>query len=525
MACGCRMSESESPLISGPSTRALNGAGRLSSPVVRGNKDTALRFLALCAPVFAVILLCWPTVLGMVSIWNDTENRGYTHGWLIAFVTGWLMWQLARDLPVLRMSPRWVTIPGLLVLSLTWLVLFRTSIQVGQILLLPLMMWLAVTALYGTFIARRSIFPLAYLYFATPLLGYLVPALQWGTVFANRFFIRLCGIPASFDANTVRVPSGVFEIQGGCAGGHFFIVALALATLYAHLQRTAAWGRLLVLAGSLAILANWIRVFTIVVAGYLTNMQHYLVTVDHYWFGWGVFALTMVVFFIVAARFSELPASQSGREEQPILPVLSPLQLTTAIVATLAALAAGPLAEQVLASRAGAPLSAHLLPSSVSGWQATAVNSFTDWRPTFGGADNKELGRYTQNDRVVEIFSAEYRDQNQNKKLAGYYNSVVGDEQTNEVESPPVDLPAGFAQHALVDQQGRQALIWHSYYVGERRFASALKAQIYYGLKSLVSQPVSGVIAMRTSCETDCTNATRILERFAAQTHPAAVTR
>ncbi len=519
------MSESEAPLISGHSTRALNSPGGLSSPVVHSNKDTVLRFLALCAPVFAVILLCWPTVLGMVTLWNDTEARGLTHGWLIALVTGWLMWQLARDLSSLRLSPYWTAIPVLLVSSLAWLVLFRTSIQVGQILLLPLMMWLSVTAVYGTTIARRSFFPLAYLYFATPLLAYLNPVLRWGTVFANRFFIRACGIPASFVANTVRIPSGVFEIQGGCAGMHFFVVALALATLYAHLQRTAKWGRLLLLAGGLAILANWIRVFTIVVAGYLTNMQHYLVTVDHYWFGWGVFALTMVVFFVLAARFGESPKMHSAQDEHAAPLPLPPAQRISIIVATLAVLAVGPLVEHVLASRAGAAVSADMLPSARSGWQVSVVNSFADWRPVFDGADSKTLGRYTQDDRVVEAFAAEYRDQHQTKKLAGYYNSVVGDEQVNDIEPPLVDLPAGFAQHALADQQGRHMLIWYSYYVGDRRFVSALKAQVYYGLKSLVSQPISGVIALRMSCEIDCANAAQTLKRFAVETHITAVPR
>jgi len=37
--------------------------------------------------------------------------------------------------------------------------------------------------------------------------------------------------------NYVHIPSGTFEIAGGCSGLHFFIVALAISALYGELQR------------------------------------------------------------------------------------------------------------------------------------------------------------------------------------------------------------------------------------------------------------------------------------------------
>lgn len=519
MECGCRVSEGDSSPASGHSTRALSGSGHLLNSASRSIRDTVLRFLALSVPLLAITLLYWPTALALASMWNDTEARGNTHGWLIVLVTLWLLWQLARDLPSLRLLPFWPALPVLLVLSLAWLVLFRTSIQTAQIVLLPLMMLLAMAALYGSGIARRSVFAIGYLYFATPIWGYLTPVLQWGTIFANRFLIRAFGIPASFVENTVRVPSGVFAIEGGCAGSHFFIVAIALAALYAHLRRTVAWVRLLMLAAGLAILANWIRVFTIVVAGYLTNMQHYLVTVDHYYFGWGVFALTMVVFFVVAARFRERPVIESISRDESVGSNFSSSQrvMLGAVLLLLVVLAAGPLSEQALARRSGAPLHDNLLPGPPEGWEGPLPASSSAWQPVFEGADTRVLGRYTKSGRVVEWFSAEYSDQHQHKKLAGYYNSLTGVERVADESSPPVDLPAGFAQRATVDERGRQTLIWYSYYVGERRFSSALKAQIRYGLQSLFSQPVSGVMALRTTCENECTNAARTLLEFAAR--------
>ncbi len=65
-----------------------------------------------------------------------------------------------------------------------------------------------------------------------------------------------------------------------------------------------------------AILANWVRVFSIVLAGHLTNMKHPLITKGHYWFGWGVFAVAMVLFFVVESRFSS-PAKAKSDGEGP----------------------------------------------------------------------------------------------------------------------------------------------------------------------------------------------------------------
>jgi hypothetical protein len=43
-------------------------------------------------------------------------------------------------------------------------------------------------------------------------------------------------------------------------------------------------------------------VFLLVVIGYTTEMQHYFVRVDHYWFGWAIFAVAIAIYFAIARR-------------------------------------------------------------------------------------------------------------------------------------------------------------------------------------------------------------------------------
>jgi hypothetical protein len=64
-------------------------------------------------------------------------------------------------------------------------------------------------------------------------------------------------------------------------------------------------------------------------------------------------------------------------------------------------------------------------------------------------------------------------------------------------------------------------VLWWTYRIGERDFASGLPAQLWYGLNSLWSQPVSTVAALRAECVPDCDRARQLLQDFAAEGLPA----
>ena len=103
----------------------------------------------------------------------------------------------------------------------------------------------------------------------------------------------------------------MFEIAGGCSGLHFFIVAPPSRCSTANCTGTDSRTRvkLVALAIALAMLTNWIRISIIIVAGHLTDMQHYLVSGEHYSFGWAVFAVAMAIYFLIVRRWvAERPA-------------------------------------------------------------------------------------------------------------------------------------------------------------------------------------------------------------------------
>lgn len=236
---------------------------------------------------FGVCTLLWPTTQTLLSLWADTQITTYTHGYLIALISIGL---LVRPRPHLEAAGDSASVVGYLLLaalSIVWLIAVRAGMQSAHQLLLPPLIWLAIYAALGMRVARRCAFAVFFLYFAIPLWGEANDWLQAATVHAVAALLKVTGVVAFVDGNTVHLARGVFEIAGGCSGLHFFIIALALAALYGEINDDSVLTRLelLALATVLALLTNWLRVYLIILAGYLTDMQHYLVRVEHYRFG------------------------------------------------------------------------------------------------------------------------------------------------------------------------------------------------------------------------------------------------
>src|SRR5690606_26272938 len=173
-------------------------------------------------------------------------------------------------------------------LGIPWLLAMAGSIGLVQWLLLPALLFAAAFALYGWTALRRLWFPIGFILFAIPMWDPLRLVLQEITTRVVGAALMALRVPALIEGNRVELPAGSFEIVEGCSGLHFFMVSGTLACLYGWLWYARLRPTLVLLGVALAaaIVANWLRVFFVIYAGYLTDMRHFLVTVDHYYFGW-----------------------------------------------------------------------------------------------------------------------------------------------------------------------------------------------------------------------------------------------
>lgn len=479
----------------------------------RSGADTR-RVILVFAIFTAVSVLYSPTLVALGELWSDGARTTYTHGFLVATIAVWLLWRargaIARpDALPLGAVQRGLLITLLLVVTVCWQLAYRAGLQLGvEVLLLPLL-WLPVLVLVGRNAARATWLPIGFLVFALPFWDVLTPLLQYASVQASRVMLRLVGVPAFFHGNSVEIPDGVFEIEGGCSGLHYVVVALAVATLIGEL-RDDRWPRRLgwlLLAAALAGAANWLRVASIIYLGHVSHMQNYLVRVSHYLYGWVLFALALLLLFLIERRTPLAPAEHPEPQDgHPAVVVPRPLRIACVLLVVLPTVV-----NLVVSARLdGSPGGSRSL--AEEGWNAVDANA-SEWQPVQNNADQQWRQRFVRDGVAVESFVAEYREQRLGKKLGGYANRPQGVAAVLQAGTLSDDPDTGYM---VIEQNGRRSLLLLTYRVADRDFSSANRAQLWYSwltLRSLLS-PLSEVIAWRTDCNPDCDRARQLLLQF-----------
>src|SRR5690625_4993024 len=98
-------------------------------------------------------------------------------------------------------------------------------------------------------------------------------------------------MPSLIEGNSIFIPYGHIIIAYGCSGLLYFVISLLLGYLLAYMNRYTERGFLVVLivAATIGLIANWLRIFILIMIGYGTQMQSPLMA-DHELFGWILFA-------------------------------------------------------------------------------------------------------------------------------------------------------------------------------------------------------------------------------------------
>ncbi|HEV7609499.1 MAG TPA: EpsI family protein [Steroidobacteraceae bacterium] len=477
-------------------------AARPAGPLWRGAHR--LGMAVELAVVAVVCLLFAPTIASLRLEWIDTVNLTYTHGYLVCAVCIWLLWRAARA-PAGPIAPDARLVAPLCVLSLFWLVALRAGIELLHQVLFPAIVFTALCAAVGLRNGARYWFACAYLYFAIPVWTLGTDVLQAISTFAVKIMLALTGVSAHVDGNIVQIPEGAFEIAGGCSGVHYFIVAIALAAIFGEVHRDSIKVRLrlALIAAVLAFIANWVRIYVVIIAGHLTNMQHYLVRVDHYVFGWALYALSMGVFFWIASR-TPLGAR---REAAPLAVAPPPSRaMATGVALALVAAATGP-AVGIFAPVRAADARPRALLGVASGWTGPAPAA-SSWKPNYPNSDRSELGEYQRDGAVARAFVAEYDSQRQGKELVGFDNSLLAGLPGEMVERRKVSDARGSISWVRVARSDTAShLVAYYYDVAGSRRANAFAEQITYGIATLTGPVLSRIVAVEAECSSDCAQA------------------
>lgn len=262
-----------------------------------------------------VLLVAWAlfyisTFSGLLRRWTQwDQDLSYGLPVLAIFVYLFLKtlpW--ACDPPRPRQFVFWVG--ACAVCSFAWLASHLVGISIfEQLMLIPLLA-LGLTSLFGVRTIFRHRMLLLLPIFVIPVWGSLNGVLLNISSTVVGELVRVIGMPARIEGNSIFIPYGHIIIADGCSGLRYFVISLLLGYLLAYMNRYTERGFLVVLivAATIGLIANWLRIFILIMIGYGTQMQSPLMA-DHELFGWILFAALC----LPALYFAPVVKTTSGK--------------------------------------------------------------------------------------------------------------------------------------------------------------------------------------------------------------------
>ncbi|GGC72749.1 exosortase A [Marinobacter halophilus] len=499
--------------------------------------DQALksRYLWLASiPLLAVAL--WPEWLSFFHLWYGSII--YNHGFLVLGGIFFLLYQRRQALRALSVNGSAL---GLFLLtgSVAALILSQAAdIRLFRLILAPLIILFWGWSIWGKPFVTAAGGPILLLVFAVPVWDDFSPLLQHITVFFNTILLQTADIPATIHEFFIILEVGTFLVEDGCSGVRYLMVALFLAAFYGQLyyRSTTRIALLIVIAGLLSMLANWIRVFGIIAAGHYTDMETSLIE-DHELFGWVVFIiLTLVPLFFISGK---LEPSTSGNDD--ILPDpdhmtdqdrakhLSPKWLLIASLLILSPAMVSAALDARTERMAGAWTPELPLPGA--DWSGPLRHANL-WQPDYVKPDIDLGGMYVSDDlKQVQLQLTGYRRQAQNRELIAYANRLFDRKQwklvstTSRTPESNQTVSAPTVNETVIQNNadGSYVILWSWYQVGDQRTSSRIEVKIKGAFNKLQGDARGALWALAGRCEAaesegvkkpDCSDQRATFDRF-----------
>jgi EpsI family protein len=453
---------------------------------------------ALALLVVLVVLVYRDVFAGLWALWFDPVNETYSHGPLLMLlaiaITGRILW---RDPQALRWQPSIAGAALLALAVLLWLLSTLVVVKVGAMLGAWLSLIGAVWAVFGFHGLRRLALPLGLMVFAIPLWSVINEPLRLLTSHSVSTMLSLTGVTHLLEGAVIRIPAGGFYVDDTCTGLRQLVVAMPLGLLF------AAWMGLRPVPAAVAFLTamavsfamNALRIYTVIIAGMMTDMQHYLVREDHITLGWVLFTAGMAAYFFLASRLMPAgwfrhapPGRTAGGARRPVAAGVT-------VVSLLVALAVPPGAARLAAdprALAGQELS---LPRTFGSWTLEAGEAPPGVAARFEGADAEQLAVYGRSDSVrVVVHVAWFGAQRDGHKMVSWANRPFDRSRWRQLtwaqRSVASDaMPPAVREDLLTSDAGWQRVVWSWYQSAGRTSVTDVSAVMTGMLGTLCGRP------------------------------------
>jgi len=398
-------------------------------PLQLKSNPWAIPLIVTVATIVYILLLYFPTTESMVSIWIRSET--FAHGFLIAPISIWLIWQRRQEISRLMPQPIvWAPVIVFLV-SFAWLLAYYVDVLVIQQLALFFFIPFAVLSLLGWEIAKTMSFPLFFLIFAVPMGEGLVPTLIEFTADFTVTLVELTGIPIFREGNYFELPTGHWSVVEACSGVRYLIASITLGFFYAYITYYSIWKRTVFIIVSVVvpIFANGLRAFMIVMIGHFSDMQ--LATgVDHLIYGWLFFGVVITIMFYIGSFWREdvsETTSKQGLNKEHGLSIVSNRRLYVTSGILLISVSISPLLAYTQAELTKEQLTVSLQSPEARHWRAE-IDQLTEWHPYFVGVDAEIHQTYGRGIDRVSLYVGYYVKQRDGSELITSTNLLVSGE-------------------------------------------------------------------------------------------------
>lgn len=443
------------------------------------------------------VVVFWQGVTTAVDIWIISDI--FNHCLFVLPGVLYLIYLKRTELDITALKPNYFV----LVLCTGSLLLYAIGLagdvqlfmHVATFTFLPLSIW----AFIGNKLAYKILFPLVFILFCIPIGEELIPALQEVTADLAMVMLGWSGIPVYRSGLYIEIPQGQFLVAEACSGISFFIASIVIGSLYAYLNMQSAKRRIVFMLISILfpIIANAIRVFGIILTGYLTDMEH-AVGADHLVYGWIFFSLVIVCLLGIGelVRDKQLAANISEGQPRPttVFNVKTCYQSSVSMIVLMIIFFVW---FNSINSQLTLPATEHNLSASLKAEQeASNAQNSNAWTPEFN-QPYQEFQFVRQLHNVpVDIYMVWYP-KGQGELISSLNRLYPEKAWTLESKSTyPIDDAQSMEVSTIVNPRGKR-LLSYWYVVDGKMFTNNRMAKLYEIYRILIGRYVgSGLVAI-----------------------------
>ncbi len=248
-----------------------------------------------------LVIIYLPVLIDLIINWYEDAN--YSHGFLVPFISGYLIWRKRKELASLNFSINNFGL-ALLIVAMGFFIIGNAASEYFTVRFsLVLSVFGLVLYLLGPAVIKKTWFEILFLLFMIPI-PYVIYfsatfPMQLLASKVTAFLLDLLGMPVIRQGNIIHLPNDSLEVAEACSGLRSLVSLLALGAIYAYITQKKLWAKVLLFLSTIpiAVIGNVFRVFVTSVMVYAGEVQ---VTDEplHSIMGASVFVIAFILLFI-----------------------------------------------------------------------------------------------------------------------------------------------------------------------------------------------------------------------------------